>query len=129
MIKKIKLLGHEIYIITSRTNDLSYCDIKPEKMKRIVKKWLKKYKICYDKIVWTKKEKVSACETFDVDLMIDDNPKHILQLSKRIPVICYDARYNKQCEGKNIIRCYCWYDIYDKIKTMTKEQSLAKTKK
>ena len=51
-----------------------------------------------------------------IDLMIEDSPKNINELSKIVPVICYDARYNRQCEGENITRCYSWYDIYNKVK-------------
>ena len=36
--------------------------------------------------------------------------------TNEIPVICYHANYNEQCNGKNIYRCYSWYDIYRKIK-------------
>ena len=38
-----------------------------------------------------------------------------ISLSNEIPVICYHANYNEQCNGKNIYRCYSWYDIYVKI--------------
>jgi len=48
--------------------------------------------------------------------MIEDEPKCINIVSTKIPVICYDAKYNRNYEGKNIIRCYSWYDIYLKIK-------------
>ena len=115
IIRKLKNLGHEIYIVTARTSDLSYCDISPEKMKKIVIKWLKKYKIYYDKIVWTSKEKLSYCKENKIEVMIDDSPKHINNLNSFCKVICFDAPYNKNCEGENITRCYCWYDIYDKI--------------
>ncbi len=39
-------------------------------------------------------------------------------ISKKIPVICFDAKYNQQCKGRNIIRCYSWYDIYAKIQEL-----------
>lgn len=115
VLKTLKEKGNDIYIVTARTSDLSYCDITPLKMKKIVKKWLKKYRITYDKIIWTGKEKVTACKENHIDIMIDDSPKHIMALSKNIPVICYDSKYNHMCEGDNIIRCFSWYDILDKI--------------
>ncbi len=121
---KLKNLGHEIYIVTARTSDLSYCDISPEKMKKIVENWLKKWKIPYNKIVWTGKDKVSACLENKIDVMIDDCPRNILDISKHIPVICFDARYNAKCEGENIIRCFSWFDVYDKIKFMKSKQVL-----
>jgi len=50
--------------------------------------------------------------------MIEDNPKNIKAISKIIPVFCYNSRSNIECKGKNIIRCYSWYDIYNKLEEM-----------
>lgn len=123
VIKKLKNDGNEIYIVTARTSDLLYCDISTENMKEIVIDWLNRYNIIYDNIVWTGKDKKSECEKNKIDIMIDDSPKHINALSEFIPVICYDARYNKMCNGKNILRCYSWYDIYDKILALKQSQN------
>ena len=116
VISKLREMGHEIYIVTARTSDLSYCDISPEKMKKIVVRWLKKNKIFYNQIVWTGKEKVAACLENKINLMIEDSPKHISAVSKHIQVFCYSAPYNQNCAGNNITRCYSWYDILDKIR-------------
>jgi len=48
--------------------------------------------------------------------MIEDTVNNIVSISKIIPVICFDTRYNQNCQGDNITRCYSWYDIYSKIK-------------
>ena len=37
--------------------------------------------------------------------------------------MCFDTRYNKNCEGKNIIRVYSFYDIYEKIKEFEKTKN------
>lgn len=120
VISKLKNLGHEIYIVTARTSDLSYCDISPEKMKKIVSKWLKKYKIYYDKIVWTSKEKLSYCKENKIDVMIEDSPRHIKDLVKFCKVICFDAPYNRECDAENLTRCYTWFDVYDKIANLVR---------
>lgn len=44
--------------------------------------------------------------------MVEDSPRNIIELSKIVPVICYNAEYNRNCNGNNITRCYSWYDIY-----------------
>ena len=31
---------------------------------------------------------------------------------------CDNNNDNKECNGKNIYRCYSWYDIYNKIKNI-----------
>lgn len=119
VIKKLKKEGHEIYIITARwyTNEATK---KGNRMKNITKKWLKKNQITYDKLIFSKSEnerKNQEIIDYKIDLMIEDSPTNILELSKKIPVICYSAGYNKHCSGNNIIRCYSWYDIYKKINT------------
>ena len=117
VISKLKQDGNEIYIITARflaniDNDLG------EKMRNIVKKWLEQYKIYYDKIIFSPDDKVEVCKENKIDIMIEDSPKNIMQISSHIPVICYNARYNQKCAGENIIRCHSWYDIYEKISEM-----------
>ena len=47
--------------------------------------------------------------------MIEDKVANIEKISTRLPVICFNAGYNKKCKGKNIYRVYNWYDIYNLI--------------
>ena len=82
----------------------------------MVKRWLSENKISYDKIFFTKSDKLQYCIDNKIDLMIDDAPKNIKKISTVLPVICFDATYNRECIGDKIIRCYSWYDIYTKIK-------------
>ena len=120
VIKKLKEDGHEIYIVTARwlTNR---DDAIGNNMREIVKKWLTENEIVYDKLIFSKasKEKKSQ-EMIDhkIDLMIEDSPNNINELSSIVPIICYNAGYNKECVGDKITRCYSWYDIYDKIRKM-----------
>lgn len=115
VINELKKEGNEIYIITARF--LTDKDTKiGEKMRDIVIKWLEQYNICYDKIIFTPEEKLDICLENNIDLMIEDKVDNINTISEKIPVICFDARYNQECLGKNIIRCYSWYDIYEKIR-------------
>lgn len=54
-----------------------YCDISIEKMKKIVVKWLKKYKIVYDKLVFNIGAKLDALRDNKIDIMIEENPRVI----------------------------------------------------
>lgn len=87
-------------------------------MRNIVISWLKEYNISYDKIIFSPEEKLDICIANNIDLMIEDKVDNINTISKKIPVICFDARYNQQCRGSNIYRCFSWYDIYSTIKNM-----------
>lgn len=118
---KLKEDGNEIYIITARfLTDKD--DENGRKMRDIVINWLKKYNIYYDKIIFSPEEKIDICLDNNIDLMIEDKVDNINTISEKIPVICFDARYNKECKGKNIYRCYSWYDIYTKIQNINKSQ-------
>ncbi|MCH5166394.1 MAG: hypothetical protein J1F35_00745 [Erysipelotrichales bacterium] len=119
VIKKLREDGNEIYVITNRSANLSYVDdINRKQMEDIVIKWLKKYNIAYDKILFTHTNKLDVCKKENIDIMIEDKPLNINKISRKIPVLCFDALYNENCCGKNIYRVYSWYDIYAKIEKL-----------
>lgn len=113
IIKKLKEEGHDIIIITARyyANEDSE---EGEKSRNTILNWLKEYDIYYDKIVY-EANKLKGCIENNVDVMIEDCDKNVIQVAKELPVICFDAKYNRKCNGKNIYRVYSWYDIYDLI--------------
>ena len=114
VIKKLKENGNEIYIITARY--LTGSDTKEgQQMREIVVKWLEEQKIYYDKIIFSPEDKQEVCKKNKIDLMIEDKVENINNISNNIPVICFHAGYNKECNGENIYRVYNWYDIYNLI--------------
>lgn len=120
VIKKLKEDGNEIYIITARWLTNRDDDV-GNKMREIVKDWLYKNKILYDKLIFSKatnERKSQEIIENKIDLIIEDSPNNINELSKVVPVICYHAEYNKNCLGSKIIRCYSWYNIYSKINNL-----------
>lgn len=117
VINLLKQEGNEIYIVTARY--LTDKDDEPGKqMKNIVKSWLEENNIIYDELIFSGEDKLQHCIKYNIDLMIEDKVENVNHISTKIPVICFDTRYNKQCIGKNIIRCYSWYDIYNKIQNL-----------
>jgi len=120
IIKKLKDDGHEIFIITARWTT-NQDDDAGKNMRGIVKKWLSENDITHDRLIFSKAEKeqkLQEIKDYKIDLMIEDHPKNINELSSIIPVICFNNSYNRECKGKNIIRCYSWYDIYSKIRSI-----------
>lgn len=116
IVSKLKEEGNQIYIITARcANEWANLG---GKMFELVKRWLIKNNIIYDKLIFSSEDKLNICMENNIDVMIEDNEKNIIQLSTKIPVICYNANHNKNCEGNNIYRAYSWYDIYEKIKNI-----------
>lgn len=105
---------NEIYIITAR-NEYGFTEEYYGKMQEIVKKWLKDKNIIYDKIIFTEGNKLPYCIENNIDILIEDSPKNIIDVSSKIHVLCFDNSYNKMVEGNNITRVYSWYDILNKI--------------
>lgn len=116
VIKKLKEEGHEIYIITAR-NDYGVPKEYIGKMRdEIVPRWLKENEIPYSKIIYTEGSKLPYVVGNYIELMIEDSPINIVDISSKVPTFCYNNLYNKDVKGENITRVYSWYDIYDKIK-------------
>ena len=116
IIEKLGSEGNKIYIITAR-DESGMPEEYYGKMQKLTKEWLKKYEIRYDELIFAKdKEKLQKCIENNVDVMIEDSPGNIQNISTKIKVIKFDCQYNKQIYGKNIITAYSWYHIYDIIK-------------
>ena len=115
IIKKLKKEGNKIYIITARNEE----GLPPEeygKSQEITKTWLNENNIEYDKLIFTPdSEKLEQCLKNNVEIMIEDSPTNIKNISEKIPVIKYNCSYNENILGKNIITTYSWYQIYDII--------------
>lgn len=115
IIKKLKKEGNKIYIITARNEE----GLPPEeygKSQEITKTWLNENNIEYDKLIFAPdSEKLEQCLKNNVEIMIEDSPTNIKNISEKIPVIKYNCSYNENILGKNIITTYSWYQIYDII--------------
>ena len=120
IIKKLKEEGNNIYIITSRryTTENS---INGEKIRKIVKNWLKANEIIYDELYFSG-DKTIEIDKLKIDIMIEDSPKTIPIFVNHTHVFYYDCRYNQKLNLENMTRVYSWYDIYMKIKEIEKLQ-------
>ena len=116
VIEKLRQEGNKIYIITARNEE----GLPPEaygKMQELTKEWLKKSNIKYDEIIFAgDKEKKIQCIKNNIDIMIEDSPNNIIDISSEIPIIKYHCNYNRNVIGDNIITAYSWYHIYSIIK-------------
>lgn len=114
-----------MYIITARwlagpkiEKQFAESDLVREKMRTTVKQWLKKNEIVYDEIIFSEEDKSRHIMEKNIDIMIEDSPQNLKELSKLTQIICYDWEYNKGIENENIYRCNNWDEIYDKIKEL-----------
>lgn len=104
-IKRIKNLGHKIYIITARDNRL-YTDAR-----KTTTEQLKKNGIEYDKLICTF-DKAQACLDEGIGLFIDDGVHNCESVQKvGVPVLLFNSKGNCN-ENTDIKRVYDWEEIY-----------------
>ncbi len=118
-IKKLKEDGHEIYIITGRDNGEYTNPIE------LTKKWLDKYDIVYDRLIFTnahdKHAKTEVCLENNIDLMIEDSISISLDLiNNGIKVYTMNTRYNQK--EKKLDRVSKWKEIYERISKLSKKE-------
>ena len=115
IIEKIKNEGNEIFIITARSQP------RFKDPYNLTKDFLDKNNIVYDKIIVNCEDKYTYCKENNIDIMMDDEPRHINAISELIPVIVFKDLQNEDCKGENIIKVDTWnevYNVYSKIKKM-----------
>ena len=115
VMNRLKADGYELYIITARL--WSYEDSERGGwMRGLVYDWFRRHGLPYDELIFTHEDKLQRCRENGIELMIEDKPQNIMDISEELPVIAFDARYNQKCEGEKIMRCYSWYDVYRTIR-------------
>jgi hypothetical protein len=111
IINNLRDMGHEIVILSARDNRYltnQYANT----MNFYVEEWLNKNNIEYDDIITGSGDKRLKCLENNIDVMIEDKASNVLKISKDIPVLCFDAPYNRNVDNENITRVYSWYQIY-----------------
>ena len=78
--------------------------------------------IPYDKIVFSKGNKLDDCLREKVTIMLEDSPKNSENISKRIPVILMDTPYNRNVSGDNIYRVTYWEEAYALLSALGKRK-------
>ena len=51
------------------------------------------------------------CLTNQIDIMIEDKASTLLDIKEHIPVICFDAPYNRNIDTKNLFRVRNWKEV------------------
>ena len=118
VIKKLRDDGNKIIIITGRykTREDSLIG---EQMRNDTENWLNKNGVLYDKICYADCPKTKEILENNIDIMVDDSPEILEELVKVTKVLCYDNRYNRDLNYDNMTRVFSWYDIYDKISSLS----------
>lgn len=124
-IKKWKDEGHKVYNITSRVY-VTDPGIMGVIFRRMLEKRYEKEGIVFDGIDYcsekdSAREKMLACHKRQIDVMIEDKVDNVESISKISKVLCFDAGYNRDCTGENIVRVKSFADAYGEVEKFEQE--------
>ena len=105
VIRKLREEGNEIIIITARSLEHF------KNPYQITKSFLEKNEIEYDELILSTPHKIEICLQKEIDIMLDDEPQNITEISEHIPVIVFEGPQNKKCNGRNIIKVQHWKEV------------------
>lgn len=106
VVRKLKEMGHSIYIITARYS-MTEEDKKEGTQENNLKVWLEKHDIPYDKLIFAQRKKKAIIEN-EIDVMIEDSPYNIADVEDHTKIIVFDNIYNKGVEHR---RVNSWYEV------------------
>ena len=110
-LKKLKEEGNRIVLVTARF------EIKEFDVIGATKRWLDRYDIPYDKIVFNAESKLEIARNEKLDIFIDDSYKNCQDMvGIGIKAFLMDSRGNRGLETNGFDRVYSWSHLYYKLK-------------
>ena len=126
VLNKLKAEGHSLHEITAR-KFVTYNNLVGKTSRKWFEEWCARNDFEFSSITFCSEkygpeDKYNACKRLKVDLMVDDRPEIVLYLAERgVRVLMMDAPYNQDVQHENIVRCFGWNDVYERIKTKDKK--------
>ncbi len=122
VVRELKEMGNNIFIITSRykTSEHSLLGMF---MRELVRAWLKRNRIVYDRIVFCDdadegQSKVRACRRLKVDVIVEDRWENIEELKKVTSVIGFRTRNNQDYEDDGVAFVKSFLEIKAEIERL-----------
>lgn len=107
--------GHNIFIISQRTQTtLDKLGI-PADMEFLTREWLEKNHIPFHQLILTKKPKQFFIDKLNIDLMIDDDPQVLILSSKYTNVIGFRSHCNLEPSLPGIPMVSSWKELEDRF--------------
>lgn len=108
---------HRLILITAR----------PEDFRPLTEKWLQEHHIPYDQLMMTTYgDKAEYCRQAQVDVYIEDSLENAISIAGcGIPVILFDAPYNRKTVDRRLLRRFNWPEIYRTVQSLDILQNTA----
>lgn len=110
-LKKLRAHGIRICILTARNNERTP-NFSPEEIQEVTLQAYRDHNIEVDEIIFMKGKKSTWISKLGIVSMMEDSPSQVLEISKLVPVICFEEMYNKSLSGECIYPVKGWRDAY-----------------
>ena len=125
LLRRLKNDGHTVVIISKRVYTCRG-GVKGRLMRMLVRGWLMRNLILRQSIMFCDSDqpdsKKNACLERRIDVLVDDEPINIYSVPPVTTPICFDAHYNRNCIGENILRAADFEEIYNLIDGIASER-------
>lgn len=91
--------------------DLHYVTARSELVRPVTEEWIKQHELPLDSLIMTgSHDKVQVVRDLALDLFMEDRLENAVQIAEdtSIPVILFDAPYNRKAVPNNVIRVASW---------------------
>jgi ASC-1-like (ASCH) protein/uncharacterized HAD superfamily protein len=106
-LEKLREEGHQIYIVTARSDD------ELNNPQKFTIKWLKKHRIPFDKVIANAVDKGPICKENNIDVFIDDLPKNCESaVANGIKTYVINSLSNENYHNEKVMRVYSFVDFY-----------------
>lgn len=112
----LKADGHKLFIVSTR-------GFYNERELIFAKQRLKELDIEFDGYEWGHNNKLDACKKLGIDVMIEDNPKKVEQMtSGNFKILYLKERMLREVNHPNVIEVKNWMRIYKVIKKLSENK-------
>lgn len=121
VIERLNAEGHQLYEITAR-KFVTKKTLLGKYSRHLLKKWYKRNGMHFAEIILcseehSPEEKLAGCIRSGTKIMIEDKPDVAELLNRNnIRVLLFDAPYNQETKGENIVRVCSWAEVEKVIK-------------
>lgn len=114
-LKKIKKMGHSIHLVSNRKIE----DAEHKSLSNTVH-WLNENEISFDTLDFDF-EKGKYAKKYNLDIFIDDSPKHLSQLEENACnfLFLFDQKWNRKEKYEIYKRVHNWREIYEQIRMIS----------
>jgi len=107
-----------------KENHLFFISARARKMMEITQEWLEKHRIPFDHIELVgSHDKIAAARNLKVDIFLEDKHDNAVEIHEAcgIPVLLFDAPYNRKPIPEGVFRVHSWEEAYHWVNQWMKQ--------